>query len=303
MMKQIIFTIAFTFLFCSFLQSQSEVEPTGFDGDHFSLEGAIDLFKNSSSLEDFEKKLNEEKNNINNLDLNDDGEIDYLRVEDKMDGDVHAIIIQAPINDTENQDIAIIEIEKTGKETAILQIVGDEEIYGEQKIVEPFEEQVEQSSKGGPNVNYHFRKVVLNVYFWSPVRFIYAPRYRPYVSPYRWRTYPRWWKPWRPITFHAYHRHQVRHHRHYHQVRTHRVVRAHRVYTPHRKTSTVVRKRTTVVRTKRNGNKVVRQKTTTVKKRNGHKVAGKKSTKVVKKKGNKKIGRKKTTKVRKKRRN
>ena len=302
-MKQLIFTLTFSLFFTFVITAQTEAEPTGFDGDHFSLEGALDLFKNSSSLENFEKQLNEEKNNINNLDLNKDGEIDYLRVEDKMDGDVHAIIIQAPISDSENQDIAVIEIEKTGKETAILQIVGDEEIYGEQKIVEPFEEQVEQSGKGGPNENYHFRKRIINVYFWSPVRFIYAPRYRPYVSPYRWRTYPRLWKPWRPQSFHVYHRNHVRHHRHYHVVRTHRVVRAHKVYTPHRKTSTVVRKRTTTVRTTKNGNRVVRQKMTTVKKRNGNKAVGKKSTKVVKKKGNKKVVKKKTTKVRKKRKN
>lgn len=299
MRMQIIFTLAFT-LFSSFLlNAQSAIEPTGYDGDHFSLEGALDLFKNSSSLEDFEKKLNEEKNNINNLDLNEDGDIDYLRVEDKMDGDVHAIIIQAPISDSENQDIAVIEIEKTGKETAMLQIVGDEEIYGELKIVEPFEEQVEQSGKGGPSADYEFRRILVNVYFWSPVRFIYAPRYRPYVSPYRWRTYPRWWKPWRPQPFNVYRGYHVRHYRNYHVVRTHRVVRAHRVYTPYRRTSTVVRKRTTVVRTK-NGNRVVRQKTTTVRKRNGKPVAGK--TKVVKK-NNQKVVKKKTKKVRKKRRN
>ena len=302
-MKQLIFTLAFSLFFTFVTTAQTEAEPTGFAGDHFSLEGAIDLFKQSSSIEDFEKKLNDEKNNINNLDLNEDGKIDYLRVEDKMDGDVHAVIIQAPISDSENQDIAVIEIEKTGKETAILQIVGDEEIYGEQKIVEPFEGQVDQSGKGGPNENYHFRKMIINVYFWSPVRFVYAPRYRPYVSPYRWRTYPRLWKPWRPQPFHVYHRHHVRHHRHYHVASTHRVVRAHKVYKPHRRTSTVVRKRTTVIRTNKKGNKVVKRKTTVIKKKNGKKVVGKKSTKVVKKKGNKKVGKKKTTKVRKRRKN
>ncbi|MFK7775317.1 MAG: hypothetical protein AB8F94_24470 [Saprospiraceae bacterium] len=303
MIKQLIFTLAFSLLFTVINKAQTEIEPTGFDGDHFSLEGALDLFKQSSSIEDFEKKLNEQKNNINNLDLNEDGAIDYLRVEDKMDGEVHAIIIQAPISDSENQDIAVIEIEKTGMETAILQIVGDEEIYGQQKIVEPFEEQVEQSGKGGPNENFHFRKRIINVYFWSPVRFIYAPRYRPYVSPYRWRTYPRLWKPWRPQSFHVYHSHHVRYQRHYHVVNTHRVVRAHKVYTPHRRTSTVVRKRTTTVRTTKNGNKVVRQKTTTVKNRNGNRVVGKKSNTAVKKKGNKKVVKKKTTKVRKRRKN
>ncbi len=298
MMKQLIFIVTFSLFFTFVITAQTEAAPTGFDGDHFSLEGAIDLFKQSSSIEDFEKRLNEEKSNLNNLDLNEDGEIDYLRVEDKMDGDVHAIIIQAPISDSENQDIAVIEIEKTGKETAILQIIGDEEIYGEQKIVEPFEAQVEQSGKGGPSADYNFRRGVVNVYFWTPVRFIYAPRYRPYVSPYRWRTYPRLWRPWRPQPIQIYRGHHVRHHRHYHMASTHRVVRAHKVYTPHRRTSAVVVKRTTTVRTTKNGNRVVRQKTTTVKKRNGKSVAGKSTTKVVKKKNNK-VAKKKVRKRRK----
>jgi hypothetical protein len=299
MKKHLICTIIISFFFTSLITAQTEIELTGFDGDNFSLEGAIDLFKQSSSLENFEKQLNDEKNNINNLDLNKDGKIDYLRVEDKMNGDIHAIIVQALISDSENQDVAIIEIEKTGKETAILQIIGDEEIYGDQKIVEPFEEQVEQSGKGGPYAVYHFRKVIVNVYFWSPVRFIYAPRYRPYVSPYRWRTYPRYWKPWRPFSFRVYRGHNVKHHRHYHVVKTHRVARAHKIYSPHRKTSSVVRKRTTVVRTNKKGNKVVKRETTAVvKKRNGKEVVGKKTNKVVKKKSNKKAVKNKTRKRR-----
>lgn len=302
MMKQLFFTLIFTSFFSLFLTAQAEPEATGYDGDHFSLEGTLDLFKESSSIEDFEKRLNEEKSQVNNLDLNEDGDIDYLRVEDKMDGDVHAIIIQALVSENETQDVAVIEIEKTGNETAMLQIIGDEEIYGEQKIVEPFEEEVESSGKGGPNVNYEFRRVVVNVYFWRPVRFVYAPRYRPYVSPFRWRTYPRWWKPWRPRPFRVYHGYHTRHFRSYHVVRTHRVVRAHRVYTPYRRTSPVVVKRTTVVRTNKNGNRVVRKNTTVVKKRNGKKVAGKKTT-VVRKKSNKKTTKRKANKVRKKRRN
>ena len=113
MKKYLISTIIISFFFTSLITAQTEIELTGFDGDNFSLEGAIDLFKQSSSLENFEKQLNDEKNNINNLDLNKDGKIDYLRVEDKMNGDIHAIIVQALISDSENQDVAIIEIEKT----------------------------------------------------------------------------------------------------------------------------------------------------------------------------------------------
>ena len=51
-------------------------------GDDFSLEGALAMFKKANSLEEFEKLLNEENNHVNNLDLNNDDDIDYIVVED-----------------------------------------------------------------------------------------------------------------------------------------------------------------------------------------------------------------------------
>ena len=114
---------AFSALFLSFnvqAQNDMEADSTGLPGDGFSLEAALDLFKKAGSLEEFEKMLNTESNNINNLDLNEDGEIDYIRVIDNMDGDVHAIVLQVPVSETESQDIAVIEIEKTGNETALI---------------------------------------------------------------------------------------------------------------------------------------------------------------------------------------
>ena len=62
-----------------FAQSEMESDSTGLPGDNFSLEAAIELFKKSTSPEDFEKRLNTENNDVNNLDLNEDGEIDYIR--------------------------------------------------------------------------------------------------------------------------------------------------------------------------------------------------------------------------------
>ena|GEM_PF-2470660 len=46
--------------------------------------------------------LNTENNDVNNLDLNDDGQIDYVRVVDRMDGDVHAIVLQVPVSASES---------------------------------------------------------------------------------------------------------------------------------------------------------------------------------------------------------
>ncbi len=281
-LKTFLTALLFASLFSIQLNAQdSSDEDTGYLGDHFSLEGALTLFENASSMEIFEKELNNEQNHVNNLDLNEDGKVDYIRVVDNMEKDVHAIVLQVPISENESQDIAVIEIEKTGKESATLQIIGDEDVFGTQKIVEPFDIKAEQEGNG-PNVDFKMTRVVVNVWGWPSVRFVYGPRYRPYVSPWRWRTYPRYWNPWN--------RHSLKFHRthrvfkpHFHVVKTHRVVRAHKIYTPKRRSCKVVRTRTTVVRNK-NG-KVVGAKS--------------KTTKTVRGKNGKVVGKKKTTKVRK----
>lgn len=260
-------------------------DSTGLPGDHFSLEGALELFQKAASPEDFEKLLNTEDNYVNNLDLNEDGEIDYIRVIDNMEGNSHAIVLQVPVSESESQDIAVIEIEKQGEENAILQIVGNEDIYGEQVIVEPSDEDKIEPKKGrgGPAVNLRPDAIVVNVWLWPSVRFVYGPRYTLWVSPWRWRYYPTWWRPWRPHPWRYRYVRVVPYRRHYHVVTTHRVVHAHGVYAPRRTSSKVVHTRTTtVVAGKgRHGTTVTGKKTTTtttVEGRHGRSVTREKST-------------------------
>ncbi|MEZ4925606.1 MAG: hypothetical protein R3A50_04980 [Saprospiraceae bacterium] len=253
-------------------QGEMEADSTGLPGDNFSLEGAIELFKQASSPEEFEKLLNSEDSKVNNLDLNEDGEIDYVRVIDNVEGDVHAIILQVPVSDKESQDIAVIEIEKQGDENAILQIVGNEDVYGEQVIAEPFdEEKVKSDKEKGPAPQFAPVRVVVNVWLWPSVRFMYRPGYAVWVSPYRWRVYPTWWRPWRPYPFHRFHVYARPYRAHCHVVHTHRVVRAHAVYAPRRTGSRTVQTRTTTVVAKRgkNGTTVAKKTTTTTRGRNG----------------------------------
>lgn len=244
--------------------AKAQEDSTGMPGDNFSLQGALEMFKQSSSIEDFEKRINTESNNVNNLDLDGDGEIDYVKVIDKADKDVHAFVLQVAVSENENQDIAVIELEKTGDTTAVAQIVGDEEIYGQQTIVEASDEGDEMDGdvynrENGPAAGlYETNRIVVNVFFWPSVRFVYRPAYVPWVSPWRWRHYPGWWRPWRPLTWYVFHPRTYVYHRHCAVVRTHRVVVAHRVYTPYRASSAIVRTRTTVAR---NNYKVTRTRT------------------------------------------
>jgi hypothetical protein len=259
MKKNVYFIMLLSLIAFSSLQAGAQqvsgIDSTGLPGDHFSLQGALEMFKKAASPEEFEKLINTENNDVNNLDLNGDGEIDYVRVIDKSEGEVHAFVLQVPVSETESQDIAVIELEKNGAESAMVQIIGDEDIYGEQVIIEPdggegetaMESYYNSGVARGPNAtgytSYEGPRIVVNVWLWPSVRFVYGPAYRPWASPYRWRNYPGWWRPWRPLGWHAFHPRSYRYHRPFVVVNTHRVVRAHRVYTPARVSSVTVRTR------------------------------------------------------------
>lgn len=204
--------------------SPPDQDSTGLPGDNFSLQGALSLFKQSNSPEEFEKLLNSENNKVNNLDLNGDGNIDYLRVINKRQNQVQVFIIQALISNQESQDVAVIELEKTGDNTAVIQIAGDEDIYGETTISEPVEvtdnvypDDADRNSYfNGSNSRVHGpaadveipvlapTRVIVNVWFWPCVRRVYAPSYMVWTSPWTWVNPPVWWRPWRPMPVYAY---------------------------------------------------------------------------------------------------
>ncbi len=261
-------------------QTISLADSTGLPGDNFSLEGALELFKKSTSPEEFEKLINSEENKVNNIDLNEDEEIDYIKVIDKNDNGAHAFILQVAVSESENQDIAVIELEKTGDEQAVAQIVGDEDIYGEETILESTDEVV-------TNAGTSRSRVVVNVWAWPSVRYVYAPSYRVWVSPYRWRAHPAWWRPWRPVRHQVFYGYHAPYRGRYVVVPTHRAVRAHRIYAPARTTSITVRTRHNASVTNYRATRTT-HKTVTVKGKNGNKQV--KATRATK-----------TTKVRKKR--
>jgi hypothetical protein len=184
----------------------------------------MDLFKESESIEDFENKLNDPANEVNNIDINDDGYVDYIRVVDYTEGDAHSLTLQVPFSENESQDIAVIEIEKTDEATTVVQIVGDEDLYGENYIVEP-----SSSNSGSAGEN-----VVVNVHLWKPIKFIYTPRYVIWRSPWKYRHYPKWYRPWKPVLRSVYFGRVRHHHVHYRRTKHFRCHRAHKHYRKHR---------------------------------------------------------------------
>lgn len=226
--------------------ARSQEDSTGYAGDNFDLETTLELFKKANSLEEFEQLLNTESNYANNLDLNGDGESDYIMVSDQVDGTSHAIQLQVAVSESETQDVATILIEQKGEEEANLQIVGDEDLYGDERVVEPYEEE-EDAPKGPSFFGPPVRVIIVNVWGWPTVRHIYRPGYVVYRSPYRWRVYPTWWRPWRPVVWCVHHRRVVVYHVHYHHVKTCHLTHAHGVWVKHKSSSPTVKQQSHAV--------------------------------------------------------
>jgi hypothetical protein len=223
------------------------------EGDNLDLNGVLELFKESKDVEDFEKKLNTESNGVNNLDLNEDGEVDYIRVVDHADSNAHSLALQVPVNESESQDVAVIEMEEVEEDKVNLQVIGDSELYGEEYMVEPADEKN--------------TRVIVNVNSWRPVRYIYGPRYVAWRSPYRWGYYPKWHRPWRRVGWVVYRPRVIRYHRpYYRRTRVRRCHYAHRHYHVYHVHSPYFHKSSkSATAMKANNNKVGVKKTTTVK--------------------------------------
>jgi hypothetical protein len=233
--------ILFSIVISTNANAQSK-DSTGNVGDNLDLQGVMELFKNAQNLEEFEKAINTESNHVNNLDLNKDGETDYIRVIDRVDSNAHAITLQVPVNESESQDVAVIILEMNGNESAIIQIQGDDELYDDDYLIEPYEPQADYVTKNEyDETSAANTKKVVNVYAWPCVRYVYGPRYSPYVSPWRFRAYPVWFRPWRPVAWRIHHNRVKRYHAHYRVVRFHRARVAHRVYHRQRVRSAVYR--------------------------------------------------------------
>jgi len=109
----------------------------GMPGDNLNLFAVMKIFRESETLEIFEKNLNDEHSDFNNLDLNGDGQIDYINVTYNIEGNLHTITLSVALNETEFQDIATIYVEKDGNNPPRIQLIGNEALYGKDYMIEP----------------------------------------------------------------------------------------------------------------------------------------------------------------------
>ena len=184
-LKSFLLIIAVIYSYGSFAQDVTTVEAKTEDiSKNLDLEAVASVFGESKDLEDFEKRLNDPEAQITNLDMNDDGLVDYLRVMETVKDDTHYIAIQAVVGENEYQDVASIEVEKDEKGETTVQVVGDVYMYGTNYIVQPV----------------YVSPPVIYVTFWGPM-------YHPYHSPWYWHYHPPYYHPWHPHPHHHYHSH------------------------------------------------------------------------------------------------
>ena len=187
--------------------------PATQQGQNLDLAAVLDVFQNSKGLEDFEKELNKQ-DGINNLDLNGDSIIDYIRVMEKEEGEYRVIVMQSIIGENEFQDVAYINIKRSSEKEIDVQVEGSSVVYGDNYYVAPR------------------RTVHVHVHTWPVWSYMYVPHYRYYHSPYYWGYYPRYWHRYHYRPYHSYRSTMLVYRNGYYYSRTVIVPRPRRVYTP-----------------------------------------------------------------------
>jgi hypothetical protein len=205
----------------------------GLPGDNLNLYAVLQVFQESPTLEEFEQKLNSEETNINNLDLDGDGYIDFIQVEDYVAGETHSIVLKVAVSATEWQDVAVIQVERLAPDRVQIQAIGDEELYGTDYIIEPYYDTAsEEPETVTPNPGYLgptgrvayapdgrtitiYKTTTIEIARWPIIRKTYLRLGRSRFSPWYYSHYPPWWRPWRVHFWHYYWGYHYHHFHHY----------------------------------------------------------------------------------------
>jgi hypothetical protein len=141
--------------------------------DNLDLRVIASIFGDSRNLQEFEQQINDPKLQISNLDLNNDGQVDYLRVIESVEKRTHLVIIQSVLNHNIYQDVATIEVEKNRNNQVQIQVIGNSYFYGQNYIYEP-------------------------IFYTRPLIYasLWMSNYRPYYSSWNWNYYPSYFVSW-----------------------------------------------------------------------------------------------------------
>jgi hypothetical protein len=145
------------------------------------LKAVGELLKKAETAEELEQLLNSPAQGVNNLDLDADGNVDYISVTEYGNDNVKGFSLTTQPKEGETQEIATIEVEKTSDKQAQMEIRGNEQIYGRNHYY--------HSSFG-------LTDFLIMSYLFSPHRF--------YSSPWGYGSYPGYYSPYNTMSTNNY---------------------------------------------------------------------------------------------------
>lgn len=169
-------------------------------GTGLDLQALASLAKTTKTPQELEEKLNQ-PNSINNLDLDSDGNVDYLTVSEYGSGDQKGFSVVDQLPNGQNQEVANIEVDRdqSNPNNGTVYVNGNDYVYG-------------------PNIHYQYDYTMADMLLFS---YLFMP-HPVYVSPWHWGYYPAYYHPYVIVSGPVYMR----------SVRTYRTVPFRRVYNP-----------------------------------------------------------------------
>ena len=146
-------------------------------GANFDLQALGEIIKTCETPEAMETEINKD-GGINNLDLDENGDVDFIKVTEYGELPNLGYSFTACLEDGE-PEIATIEINQTSSE---ITISGNETYYG-----------------GGSHYNSHY-----STGDYLLMGYLFSPRYRPYYSPYGYGHYGSYYSPYRSVGYGSY---------------------------------------------------------------------------------------------------
>lgn len=150
-------------------------------GDNLDLQALGELVKTAQNAQDLENKLNT-AGSINNLDLDGDGQVDYIKVTEYGSGTTKGFSFTVDLAGGQSQEIATVEVQQGQNNQASLNINGNQNIYG--------------NNNNSYASNYSMSDLLIMHYLFSNHGY--------YVSPYHYGYYPSYYHSYGMVSRSSY---------------------------------------------------------------------------------------------------
>ncbi len=148
-------------------------------GDNLDLQALGTIVQKSQDAQDIENSLNSD-GSINNLDLDGDGNVDYIKVTEYGSGNTRGFSFTVDLPDNQSQEVATIELNKNGN-NAQMNINGNQQLYGQNNSYQS---------------NISVSDLLIMSYLFSNHNY--------YHSPYRYGYYPPYFRSYRSVPVRSY---------------------------------------------------------------------------------------------------